>query len=79
MPNFHPYLDGLTIIVFAVILFGAFRIQFCHKMQKGDGNDGEPGTLEKLEMEKKAKKLVGIKKMWMVRELFEKYSIRPPK
>ena len=28
---------------------------------------------------KKGQKLVGIKKLWMVRELFEKYSIRPPK
>ena len=28
---------------------------------------------------KKRPKLVGIKKLWMVRELFEKYLIRPPK
>ena len=45
---------------------------------KGDGNDGEPDAHQKLEL-KKGQKLVGIKKLWMVRELFEKYSIRPPK
>ena len=38
-----------------------FEDIFCFCVEKGDGNDGEPDALEKLEMEKKAKNWLELK------------------
>ena len=47
--------------IYFYILFGKATSNHLSNLLKGDGNDGEPDALKKLEMEKKAKNWLELK------------------